>query len=618
MLSGRQIGRHRWHLSQCLNMNCFKCLALLMLMFQGPIAFAEVFNSHSDQAALATLETQGRELYLNGKLPNGETLTALGAGNTQLSGTQASCVSCHRRSGLGGVEGNEVILPITGRALFGGGAPVNVQIDKQFNQSLSNQAEFYNDISFAKALRLGQHISGRSLNPLMPLYAVSDHQLQALGAYLRTLSSVWSAGVNDQEIHLATVITPTVKPVRSQIFLKTLNALIDQHNVNVVSGLRQRIPPIERKMHNRRHWKMDIWELKGPSSTWNEQLDKWQEQNPVFAILSGLSEGEWQPVQQFCEANQVPCWLPSIDTVPNDADKETYSLYFSEGVKLEAKVIDNQVLLKSPQPKKIIQWVGQETTAQSAAEALRQLLSNKGIEIQTIEWNQQNAVLTKDTLNSLQTEDVLVCWLNIDELNVLTSTTPAPLSRVYLSSTLIDENIPQWTKDWAQQAWLIQRTELPKMRAANLSRFKDWLSHWQLPLIDEKMQSDVYFSVNSFSWIVSSLLNNFHTDYLIDQAEASLSMREAMQVQDEVQAMMMGGGGRRPKAIKSSFEVLPQYLNSNNSVDITLLSKRESISTYPRISFGTGQRFGSKGAYVRKFIADQNSFDETKAQWIVP
>ena len=97
-----------------------------------------------------------------------------------------------------------------------------------------------------------------------------------------------------------------------------------------------------------------------------------------------------------------------------------------------------------------------------------------------------------------------------------------------------------------------------------------------------------------------------------------VSKPEGHQIPGEVPAKENGGGGRRPKAIKSSFDVLPQHLNSNNSVDITLLSKRESISTYPRISFGTGQRFGSKGAYVRKFIADQNSFDETKAQWIVP
>ncbi len=586
-------------------------------MLQVTLASAETGNSYSNPADLSPLEAQGRALYLEGKLPNGETLTAIGAGNTRLTGIQASCVNCHRRSGLGGVEGNEVILPITGRALFGGGNPVIVQIDKQFNQRLSNQSEFYNDQSFAKALRLGQHISGRSLNPLMPLYAVSDSQLQALTAYLSTLSNAWSPGVTDNDIHLATVITPEVKPERRQIFLKTLNELVDQHNVNVVSGLRQRIPPIERKMHNRRHWKMDIWELKGSSSTWNEQLEKWHQQSPVFAILSGLSEGDWQPVQQFCEASKVPCWLPSIDIVPNDANKETYSLYFSEGMQIEAKVIANQILLSKPQPKKIVQWVGHEASAQNAGVALRQLLNSKDIEIQSLS-SEESTVSISETLKSLEAEDVLVCWLNTDELKALTSTTSTPLGRIYLSSTLAGENIPNWTKDWAQQTWLIQRTELPKMRAANLSRFNEWLSHWQLPLIDEKMQSDVYFSVNSFSWVVSSLLNNFHTDYLIDQAEASLSMREAMQVQEEVQSMMMGGGGRRPQAIKSTSQTPSTQVDTNSSVDIGLLSKRESISAYPRISFGVGQRFGSKGAYVRQFLPQINNFDETKAQWIIP
>ena len=616
--SGIQTGLRWRHLAQFHTRSCARCLTLFFLMLQMPIALAEAANSHFNQDTLTPLEAQGRELYLEGKGSNGQVLTAIGADNTKLSGIQASCVSCHRRSGLGGVEGNEVILPITGHALFGGGKPVNVQIDKQYNKSLSSQSKFYDDSTFAKALRLGQHISGRNLSPLMPRYTISTDQLKALAAYLRTLSTAWSPGVNDQEIHLATIITPNVSPQLRQSFLNTLNALIDQHNVNVVAGLRQRIPPIERKMHNRRYWKVDVWDLKGPSTSWAEQLKTWQQQSPVFAILSGLSKDEWQPVQQFCEVNQIPCWFPSIDIVPNDANKETYSLYFSEGVKLEAKVIANQILQATPQPKKIIQLIGENASAQSAAEALRQALSNQGIEILSVEWDQQGILSTTDRLKTLLAEDVLVCWLNTNELNALTDSTPAPLTRIYLSSTLTGENIPHWTKDWAQQAWLIQRTELPKMRAANLSRFSDWLSHWRLPLIDEKMQSEVYFSVNSFSWIVSSMLNNFYTDYLIDQAEATLSMRETMQVQEEVQSMMMGGGGRRPQAIKINSETLSTQVDTHRLVDISLLSKRESITAYPRISFGIGQRFGSKGAYVRKFIPDQNNFDETNAQWIVP
>jgi hypothetical protein len=453
---------------------------------------------------------------------------------------------------------------------------------------------------------------------LMPRYDLSSEQLKALASYLRTLSVSWSPGVDENEIHLATVITPNVSPERRKIFLDTLTAMVNQHNVNVVSGQRQRISPIERRMHNRRHWKLQVLELTGPASTWGGQLKKWQQQNPVFAILSGLSQDEWQPVQDFCEDNQVPCWFPVVDVVPDNADKETYSFYFSGGVQLEAKVIAHQVLLAEKKPQKIVQLVGQNAIAQNAANAMHQLFGKSGIEVQDIEWSQQNKQQVTEALKKLHAHDVLVGWLKNDELNALVTGVSAPLAQIYLSSTLTGEQVPAWTKEWGNHTWLVQRLELPKMRAVNLSRFKDWLKYRQLPLVDEKMQSEVYFAVNSFSWMVSSMLNNFYTDYLIDRAEATLSMRETMQVQEEIQTMMMGGGGRRLKAAKNLSEASTAASMAPASVDINLLMKRESTTAYPRMSLGNGQKFASKGAYVRKFIPDENRYDEANAKWIVP
>ena len=490
-------------------------------------------------------------------MSNGQPLTATGAGKAKLSGTHASCVSCHRRSGLGGVEGDQTIPPIAGKVLFGGAEPVTIQIDKRFNKGFSSQSRSYNDMTFSEAVRLGKHISGRKLSDLMPRYDLSSDQLKALASYLRTLSVSWSPGVDENDIHLATVITPNVSHERRKIFLDTLTAMVNQHNVNVVSGQRQRISPIERRMHNRRHWKIHVLELTGLASTWGGQLKKWQQQNPVFAILSGLSQDEWQPVQDFCENNQVPCWFPVVDVVPDNAEKETYSFYFSGGVQLEAKVIAHQVLLAEKKPQKIVQLVGQNAISQNAAKALHQLFGKSGIEVQDIEWSQQNKQQVTEALKKLHAHDVLVGWLKNDELNALVTGVSAPLAQFYLSFTLTGEQVPAWTKEWGNNTWLVQRLELPKMRAVNLSRFKDWLKYRQLPLVDEKMQSEIYFAVNSFSWMVSSMLNNFYTDYLIDRAEATLSMRETMQVQEEIQTMMMGGGGRRLKAAKNLSEALP-------------------------------------------------------------
>ncbi len=610
-------------------MSPFKLILLALLSAQTLVVGAEPSNSGETQAianpsapvaegakpnALTALELQGRQLYLEGKMANGNPLVGKRPGNITMRGKDAACVQCHRRSGLGGVEGNEAIPPISGQALFGGGNPVIVQVDKLFNKGLSTPPKPYDIKSFSSAIRLGQHVSGRNLSALMPRYDLSDDQLNAVSAYLRTLSAKWSPGAEAKEIHLATVIAPGVSPERRKAFVDTLNAMLNQHNVNVAAGGKHRIAPIEKRMNSRRTWELEVWDLTGPSSTWAAQLEQKQRQNPAFAILSGLANDEWQPVQDFCELNKVACWFPSVDLVPEGADKGEYSLYFSAGVQLEAEVVTKQLLSAPKKPAKVVQLVGANPIARGAAASARKLLTKTGIEVQEFEWNSSSNEALRDALKSLKPQDALLCWLNSDELKSVETTVSAPSSQIFLSSTLAGESVPEWPIEWREKAWLVQRLEMPKMRAANLSRFNDWIKFRQLPLVDEKMQSEAYFAVNSFAWMVSSMLNNLYTDYLIDRAEATLSMREAMQVQEEVQSMMMGGGGHGPQTGHNPAEAKPA---EHHTVDISFLMKREGTSAYPRLGLGVGQRFASKGAYIRKLNVGEKS-SSNDAKWIVP
>jgi cytochrome c len=60
----------------------------------------------------------GEAIYLKGVLGSGAPLTATRAGAEPVTGEQAACVNCHRRSGLGSQEARSSFPPITGQFCF--------------------------------------------------------------------------------------------------------------------------------------------------------------------------------------------------------------------------------------------------------------------------------------------------------------------------------------------------------------------------------------------------------------------------------------------------------------------------------------------------------------------
>jgi cytochrome c553 len=573
------------------------------------------------QAATASDDvTVGRRIYVDGLLPDGQPLRGLRSDVGVITGRDAACVTCHRPSGLGTVEGNVVVPPVTGRALFGGGEPVVVRVDRRFDPGLSLPHVAYDDAAFAAAIRDGRQ-PGRAMDPLMPHYALSDQQLQAIAAYLKTLSTDWSPGVTSDTIRLATVIAPGVAAARRLAFLDTLLAVVNQNNLNVVSGLRQKMPIGERLLHSRRKLIVDVWELSGPSSTWGEQLDRHQRDRPVFAILSGLAQDEWQPVHDFCENKRVGCWFPSLDLVPAGAENGHYSLYFSAGVATEAEVIAHKLDATGG---RIVQLVASDPVARGAAAALRRTLEGRlhGRDVRPIvdlEMRDGATAIDKTTAE-LGLRDTLILWLRAADLPGLAKLPPPAGAQVFVSATLAGGEQAELPMAWKPQALLVQPLELPHLRDANLERFDAWRVASKLLLVDRRMQSEVYFASRSLVSTLRGMLNNLHTDYLIERAEATLSMFEAMQLQDEIQAMMMSPVNKRPAATTPTDALTKAAMVTTANAQRDKLDEmkmRGGTSAYPRLSLAQGQRIASKGAYLERLNPDAPGI-VGEPEWVVP
>jgi cytochrome c553 len=585
----------------------FRLLTLLPLLAALPAA-AQVA---SDTDAVAA----GRRIYLDGVLPDGQPLRGVRSDTGAVSGNAAACVTCHRPSGLGTVEGTIGIPPISGRALFGGGAPVIVRMDRQIDQSFSVPHPPYSEAAFAAAVREGRHQSGRAMNALMPRYTMSDGQLQSVAAYLKTLSNEWSPGVTSESIHIATVIAPGVSAEKRKAFLATLTTQLNQININVNSSHRQKmVSPMERRLGTRRKFALDVWDVTGPASTWGEQLQRRHQENPVFAVLSGLGNGEWQPVQDFCDNNRVACWFPSVEVVPADAEKSRFSLYFSAGIALEAEVMARKLKAGNG---RIVQLVSDDAVARSGAATLRKsLLSAANREVVDVS---AGGTAVNDAVAKLDAHDAIILWLRPADLSGLAKL-PKTEAQVLVSATLAGDERVDLPMALRMRATLVQPLEVEHMRAANLERFNIWRNAMKIPVVDQRMQSEVYFATRSLVALVHGMLNNLHTDYLVERAESNLAMFEAMQVQEEIQDKMMGPMNKRPLSPtppSASESAAMAATAKAQSEHLEEMRKRGGTTVYPRLSLGQGQRFASKGAYLEKLNPEAPGIIG-EPEWVVP
>lgn len=579
----------------------------------------------------------GRRIYREGLGDGGQPVLGVRFGGVEARGSALACVSCHRRSGLGSVEGQDVVPPIAGRFIFQDEehavASMNVRTLRQFNQ----RHAALRSTDFARSVREGRHVSQRELGPMMPRYELSPAELEGLEAYLRTLSSGWSPGVSAQRVQLATIVTPDVSPQRRETFLQTLQAAVRQKNANYLPGMRTMSTAAEMLLRTNRYWDLQVWELEGPADTWAAQLERRYAEHPVFAVLSGVGGGQWAPIHAFCEARELPCWFPSVEAPPVTAGQDFYSLYFSAGVDLEAEVLAGR--LQAHPLRRLVQvHLGDAVGVQGAsrlAARLEQHAKSRGLpplDVRTVALPggqgaaALRAALTR-ALANLQPDEAVMLWWPEDRLDVLDAVQP-PAGPKFLSARMAPLAAERLPSAWRLPgSTVVYPFQPPQKRHATLFHMHAWLKERGLAVRDEVLQSEVFFAVSYFADTLTDMLDNLHRDYLVERAENMLSVREGQKSEDEARELISakhqkapGGGGSQGATARLSMtgvrlaeERTPRPLPGRRAdVDV----KREGTSIYPRLSLAPGQRFASKGAYLLGFTT--SGAPETHPEWIVP
>jgi len=530
----------------------------------------------------------GEQIYRRGTCADGEPLRGITQNDIAFADAGFNCEQCHRRSGFGSSEGGTYVLPITGNTLF---KPRDFERSDLFNKLFKEsqdprfwarmrsayQRPAYDEVSLARAIRDGIDPSGRVLSPLMPRYRLDDNDMKALTAYLKQLSTSNDPGVDDRTVYLATIVDGKTKPADKQAMLSTISAFVEWLNLETQGNLdHPNFSPGYRSEFAKafRLWQHEVWELPENPQEWQSYLLARYQRQPVFAFVGGIVEDDWTPIHRFCEDKLIPCLFPMTDLPPADS-AGYYSLYFNQGLILEAKAIGQYLKQGNPNiPTRIINMHSADARGKRPAHTLAESFGNDprfqlvDVLIDSGQPLHEQWPLLHDQ-SSLPTD--LVIWPG-EHLNDIVKQIPAiakHADHVWLPSGMLEQQGLTVDAETANKLYFSYPYELPGNYHPHTFRVRAWMNTRRLPIINQGLQFNTYYALNLLQFGLEHVVDHFSKDYLL--------------------------------------EFIEQEAENNLNP-----------GTFPRLSLGPGQRYASKGAYIVQLDNQSEQKIHAVSDWLVP
>jgi hypothetical protein len=439
----------------------------------------------------------GERLYMRGLSVAGAAIDATVQGDVHVKSTEMACANCHRRSGMGTAEGTLVVPAIASPVLF---APVTrgaPQLGEPRTTGAGTRPA-YTDDSLLRAVRDGVDPSGRTLSPTMPRYALGDADAKALATYLRALGAAPPPGVDEARVHIATVVTSRVSPARRASMLDVLRTFVRAKNggTRYEARRREKGPWDMKQMYvGYRDWVLDEWELAGEPNTWPAQLETLYRQQPVYAIVSGIADEDWSPIDAFCAKHGIPAVLPQTPLPPAQPVGGFYSFYFSRGVALEAQAIADHLAAGRERPRAVRQVARCGTAGEVAARALA--LETGPTMGQCVA---PSTALSDETWRTVIGDaSTLVLWLDGGDLEGLDRLAASgaidQVTEIYLSSSLLGDDAVRVPEAVARRATLVDPFVPPDEFDAHAARSLIWMKANGIKPADRRVAVNALFAI---------------------------------------------------------------------------------------------------------------------------
>ena len=252
-----------------------------------------------------------------------------------------------------------------------------------------------------------------------------------------------------------------------------------------------------------------------------------------------------------------------------DAEQDFYPVYFSRGVLLEAALVAQHLSANRERPRRVVQIFRKGDVGEQAASTLRTAAAASGLETVTRQLGGGDARHELgDALAGLGAGDAIVLWLRAGDLAALPAP-PTGASAVYASGIMGRLEEAPLPPAWRGVTRLTYPFDLPDVRKVRMNFPLGWFRVRNIPVVDERVQTDTYLACVILSETLGHMLDSFVRDYLVERIEVMLSHR------------LVNG-------------------------------------YYPRLGLAPGQRFASKGGYLVRFAQPEGKRLVADGEWIVP
>jgi len=333
-------------------------------------------------------------------------------------------------------------------------------------------------------------------------------------------------------------------------------------------------PTIEMK-YAVRQASLDVWELKGPPETWPKQLAAYYKNKPVFAVLGGISNGDWRPIHDFCEAQRLPCLFPITD-FPAISETGWYTYYFNKGYAQEgeavARYLNRMEALSAATP--VLQIVQDSPAGRALAAGFQESwneLERPAVTTLTLTASQLLDRTAMDSLLAKHKPGVLLLWTDaglLPDLPELVARLAAP-GKVFVSSAYLGRKTPSIAENVRDRVYITYPYRLTPYVGT-----KDGGYDAKVPILagarelgDRRITSRTIAMLRQSTLRALNLLyDDLHRDHLLD-----------------IMSMQM---------------------------DLT-------VRDYERLNFGIGQRYVSRGCYIIQLGPGADPPLLRRSEWIM-